>query len=236
MLTGHSQGGALANLLRAYLENLPDSLLSDKNQFKTIVFGAPMIGNKVFAEEYTQRFSNSMTSFNIINPADPVPKFPVSYKDSGFISDNLVALFSEKERIDMGKMLNDGFFLLFEDAISNSIKKFSHSASEQISKELGQVSLPEYLDDFNYRYLDARVEIPPVEYPKILKDSSILENDSLMAIYPRGEDGEFLNQELYKKEPWAFQHKPYNYYVSVLKKYFPEQYAVLNKKFLSENL
>lgn len=236
IITGHSQGGAMANILRAYFENLSDSVLAGENNFKTIAFAAPMVGNKAFALEYNEWFSNNNTSFNIVNPADPIPKFPASYNDSDYLSDNLEALISDKESFDFKKMATDGLFMLFEKEITQSVKRLGYSASAQISRELGPVTMPEYIDDFNYQILKNRIEIPPVEYPKMLKDSSIIQNDSLMAIYTIGPDGHFTNEELYIKEPWAYQHKPYNYYVSILKLYFPEQYALLKRKYLPENL
>lgn len=236
IITGHSQGGALANMLRAYFENLSDSLLAAENNFKTIAFAAPMVGNQAFATEYNNKYAENNTSFNIINPADPIPKFPASYNDSHYLSDNLESLISNKEPFDFKKMATDGLFMLFEKEITQSVKKLGYSASAQISKELGPVKMPEYIDEFNYQILQNRVEIPPVIYPKMLKDSSILQNDSLMAIYTIGPDGHFLNEELYIREPWAYQHKPYNYYVSILKTYFPEQYALLKRRYLPENL
>lgn len=236
IITGHSQGGALANILRAYLENLSDSLLAAENVFKTIAFAAPMVGNKAFALEYNTRYAEDNTSFTIVNPADPIPKFPTSYNDSHYLSDNLEALISHEEPFDFKRMATDGLFMLFEKEITQSVKKLSYSASAQISKELGPVKMPEYIDEFNYQMLQNRIEIPPVIYPKMLRDSSILQNDSLMAIYTMGPDGHFQNEELYINEPWAYQHKPYNYYVSILKTYFPEQYALLKRRYLPENL
>lgn len=236
IITGHSQGGALANMLRAYFENLSDSLLAEENRFKTIAFAAPMVGNKAFSTEYYNRFSANKTSFNVVNPADPIPKFPAGNDNSEYLTDNLQALILNKEPVDYKKIVADGLLMLFEKEITQSVKKISYSASAQISKELGPVKMPEYIDDFSYCILQNRIEIAPVEYPKMLRDSSILENDSLMAIYTIGPDGHFPNDELYNKEPWAYQHKPYNYYVSILKLYFPEQYGLLRRKYLPENL
>ena len=70
----------------------------------------------------------------------------------------------------------------------------------------------------------------------MLKDSTILQNDSLMTVYKKGPDGHFINKELYAKESWTYQHKPYNYYVSILKMYYPEAYFSLKTKYLPENL
>lgn len=46
-----------------------------------------------------------------------------------------------------------------------------------------------------------------------------------------GEDGKY-----YKKEPSFFQHKPYNYYVAILKEYFSREYRALDRLYLPENL
>ena len=96
--------------------------------------------------------------------------------------------------------------------------------------------MPDYVADINFSAIGNRIEINPFEYPKILKDSTILKNDSLIATYQKDSDGQFANKDLYTKQPWMWQHKPYNYYVSILKAYFPKEYAQLEKKYLSENL
>ena len=75
IITGHSQGGALANMLRAYLENLSHYEISKKNKFKTYAFAAPMVGNKNFIAEYNARYCANNSSFNIIIPSDPVPGY-----------------------------------------------------------------------------------------------------------------------------------------------------------------
>jgi len=233
IITGHSQGGALANLLRTYLENLQAEKVR-KNNYKTYAFAAPKIGNKAFSEEYNDRYCVNNSSFNIVNPADPIPTFPLSYNES--LSENFKSLLFDNESFSFKKMVTNSVALLLEDNLSNYIKKLSVSASRQISKEVGPVEMPDFVQDINYQNLNNRMEIKPVLYPKILRDSTILENDSLMTIYKRGEDGHFLDEELYQKESWTYQHKPYNYYVSVLEMYFPEEYYLLDRKYLMENL
>ena len=236
IITGHSQGGALANLLRAYLENLSHYEISGKNIFKTYAFAAPMVGNKAFAAEYNARFCANNSSFNIIIPSDPMPNLPVSYDDGNYMKNNLYTLINENDSFSAKRAMNDIFFNTVGKRLNNSVIKMSNSITQFISKDLGTVEMPAYNQNINYSRIGNRIEIGTVIYPKILKDSSILQNDSLMAIFKRGPDGDFLNRELYKKEPWAFQHQPYNYYVSILKTFFPYQYAVLRKKYLPENL
>jgi triacylglycerol lipase len=233
IITGHSQGGALANLLRAYLENLPLTSVSKKNRFKTYAFAAPMTGDKEFAKEYNSRYCIANTSFNIVNPDDPIPKFPLSYNETNAASQNLNAFLFEGE-FRFKKVISESLIHLLEGSIKKSVAMFSASVSDQIAKELGPFTLPPCVPDINYSKLNNRIEINPVVYPKILRDSSAIEFNN--AFFKKGEDGNFLNKKLYEKQPWSYQHKPYNYYVSILNLYFPEQYRMLETKYLSENL
>lgn len=236
IITGHSQGGALANMLRAYLENLPANQLTKKNKFKTYAFAAPMVGNKEFAAEYNSHIASTGTSFNIVNAADPVPTFPVSYNDTSYIQSHLTTLITDRESFSVKKLLAEGSMILFDQKLDNVVNWMGGNTNRRIAKNVGPVIMPKYVEDINYHRLSKRMELPPVEYPKMLKDPNILKNDSLMAIYERDGEGNFTNPDLYKKQPMFFQHKPYNYYVTFLKVYFPEEHAVLKKKYLQENL
>ena len=236
IITGHSQGGAIANMLRAYLENLSHYEISKKNIFKTYAFAAPMVGNKNFIAEYNACYCTNNSSFNIIIPSDPVPDMPFSYNENNYLGKNLNTLFFNNDSFSTRRMMTDIFFNTYKERLTRGVKRMSNTISNNISKDLGTVQMPGYDQDINYYRIGNKIEIGPVTYPKMLKDSLILQNDSLMAIYKIGPDGYFLNKELYKKEPWAYQHQPYNYYVSILKTYFPYQYALLKKKYLPENL
>ena len=65
ILTGHSLGGAVATLLGERLV----SLGFPKDKFTVVSFGAPAIGNQVFAETY----GTSINLVRITNTNDPVP-------------------------------------------------------------------------------------------------------------------------------------------------------------------
>ena len=236
MITGHSQGGSLANMLRAYLENLPDNVLSKKNKYKTYSFAAPKVGNKVFASEYYHRYASTGSSYNIINPADVIPTLPPGYNDSNYVSDNLKKVLFNRESFSLKDLITDGAANLLEDKIVKLSSFLGNSTSGQISNDLGQVVLPHYTKDVNYHRLGNIVEISPAAFPKVLKDSTILKNDSIMRVSKKGPDGHFLNKDLYIKEPWTYQHKPYNYYVTILKMYYPNEYKALKKKYLPEHV
>ncbi|HXD92006.1 MAG TPA: hypothetical protein VNX01_02270 [Bacteroidia bacterium] len=236
IITGHSQGGALANMLRAYLENLPPDQISKKNKYKTYAFAPPMVGNKVFINEYKNRYCTNNSSFNIINPADPVPDLPLSYNDTNYVEANLKKVLFNRESFSLKDLVTDGAANLLESKIVKIASILGTSTSGQISNDLGQVTLPHYTSDVNYHRIGNQVDIQSAIFPKVLKDSTILKNDSLMRVYKKGADGYFVNKDLYIKEPWIYQHKPYNYYVTILKMYFPADYKALKIKYLPENV
>jgi hypothetical protein len=194
-----------------------------------------MTGNKNFAKEYNKRFGNGGTSFNIVNEADIIPTFPVNYNDTNYIRDNVNSLVFGSD-FSVKKMLLEGGARLFDDKLSQLMGYVGKSANKKIGREVSEFELPPSVKDINYFPLESRIELKEFEYPKILKDSSILQNDSLMQIYARDGDGNFLNQKLYKSGSWTYQHKPHNYYVAILKTYFPAEYEALEKKYLPENL
>jgi hypothetical protein len=77
-IVGHSQGGALAYLLTAYLHHLQmDAILPNDIRFKTYCSAAPKPGNLYFAYDYEALTQNGM-AYNVVNSADWVPETPFS--------------------------------------------------------------------------------------------------------------------------------------------------------------
>lgn len=78
IIMGHSQGGAIAYLLTAYLYNLQkQKVLASTIQFKTYCSAAPKPGNLYFAYDYETLTKNGW-AYNVVNAADWVPETPVS--------------------------------------------------------------------------------------------------------------------------------------------------------------
>ncbi|RYY90652.1 MAG: lipase family protein [Chitinophagaceae bacterium] len=77
-ITGHSQGGAIAYLLRSYLyyRTLEGALPADIH-YKTYCSAAPKPGNLVYAYDY-EFINRGGWGFNIVNAADWVPETPIS--------------------------------------------------------------------------------------------------------------------------------------------------------------
>ena len=230
-ITGHSQGAALAQLVRAYLDYLPKNVLSKKNTFKVYAFASPMIGNKSFIEEYDRKYCTTGMSYLINNPEDYITRLPFSYNDSTFWQENISTLVTNRSEFSTKNAAIEGFSSLFKDKLINMAKNMSKNIETQIFKELGDIEMPEFYEDLNYSATGNLIKLSPTEYPLELKDPTILKNDSLMKVLKRDNEGYFEDKSLYKKQGFSLQHKPYNYYTSVLKDYFPEEYARLDQKY-----
>jgi len=78
LIMGHSQGGAIAYLLTAYLYNLQkQAQLPADIRFKTYCSAGPKPGNLFFAHEYEAMTQNGW-AYNVVNSADWVPETPIS--------------------------------------------------------------------------------------------------------------------------------------------------------------
>jgi hypothetical protein len=225
LITGHSQGGALAHLLRAYLSHLSGHRLSHENRFKTYAFANPMLGNRAFATEYAHDFADPGMSFSIINPQDPVPGMPLNYKDGKLITmDRIVGSIIGTEELDVKGTARSAAIRLFRGSIAGVTHYASSSIERRIANTVGEVRMPPYRDEINYEPMSARIDLDAFPYPRMLKDPS--------AAHGTGAN----DAELYREEPSFYQHKPYNYYVAVLRKYFPAEHHALVVKVLPENL
>lgn len=236
IITGHSQGGSLANLATAWLNNIKGKEISAKNNFRTYAFAAPMIGNQAFVNEYNRKFCDTKKSFNIINIADQIPTFPISYNDSASLKNSLWGMLFDNQSFNAKKAATEQGIIMLEDKLGQILRSVSESAHKRIVKNVGYAELPDYKKEFNYKPLGNRVELEAAPYPLMLRDSSILQNDSLMKVYKRDVNGNFTDENLYKKAGWGWQHKPYNYYATILRMYFPADYSRMKRKYLPENL
>jgi Lipase (class 3) len=73
-ITGHSQGAAMATLLRSYLEHTGGT--PTNCSIKTYVFAQPKPGNPHYAADFEGRFCDSQMAFRVTNVLDWVPQVP----------------------------------------------------------------------------------------------------------------------------------------------------------------
>lgn len=75
-VAGHSQGAAMATLLRSYLAYGADAPKDKNYAYKTYVFAQPKPGNDHYAADFESAFCNSDLAFRITNSLDWVPQVP----------------------------------------------------------------------------------------------------------------------------------------------------------------
>jgi len=218
-------------MTRAYLENLPEGELSQKNTYKTYAYAQPMSGNKEFANEYNSRFSDEGTSYSIINPKDPVPYLPFNYEEEKLVTkDKIKSWLFGKEEFKAKKLGQDAFIRLFERGLKSHVKNTNSLINKVIGLKFGNVVMPEFVADINYYPTGKLKELSAFNYPKIEVDVKGLDEKERKA-YEQDDTGKW-----YKKEPKFFQHKPYNYYVGVLKAWDNQEFKNLNKMYLVSDL
>jgi hypothetical protein len=222
IITGHSQGGALSQLSRAYLENLPENVISNQCSFRTYAFASPMIGNEAFIREYSNRYERNATSFSFYNPEDMIPKMPKTVNSNGkklFSIETVGELLDSTHDVSFKDLAFRAATETFtKDHVESYIKLAGISVHEQIVKEIGPVTLPSYSRDLAFIPNPNRIVLGP--FDKI--------EDQLAF----GTDADSLSAETegYRAQIKAirggsmYQHKTYNYYLYFLKKYYNSEY------------
>ncbi|MGL1888836.1 MAG: lipase family protein [Reichenbachiella sp.] len=236
LVTGHSQGGSIALLLASYLEISKGKLIDEKNVIKVYGFANPMIGNSHFVKGFNDQFAKKEMAYSIVNPKDMVPKLPLEYVEGNPFSKRNRKMIVQNGKINHELLFTTVIVKSIGSGASYSMRYLTMRADKQISDVVGKVTMTKYARDVNYTFVENRIMLGPFEYPKVLKDSSILASDSLHILYPKDDNGDFVDKELYKEGSNFYQHKPHNYYVAFLKTYFREEYDALERTYLIENL
>jgi hypothetical protein len=84
-VTGHSQGAAIATLLRSYF-NYSDFQLGANYNYKTYLFAQPKPGNDHYAYDYDFVGNQSGLGFTVTNTQDWVPQVPLTFELFGDIN------------------------------------------------------------------------------------------------------------------------------------------------------
>jgi hypothetical protein len=134
ILSGHSQGGAIAYLLRAYLYyRTQEGALPADITYKTYCSAAPKPGNLEFAYDY-DFINRGGWSHTVVNAADWVPETPLSMQQ---ISDlNPVnPLVNLKETLGKQKLA----VRVYANMVYKKLTKKGRKAVDKYSKYLGDV-------------------------------------------------------------------------------------------------
>lgn len=160
-ITGHSQGGAIAFLVRSYLQYLPG--MPGDIQYKTYCSAAPKPGNMFYSYDF-DFINRGGWAFRIINAADWVPETP-------FTIQRLSDMNSPNPFIGIENALKSQPFLVrsFVKAKYNGLNRKTRKAEHaytrnlgkfmygQVKKQLPQMKEPQYVP--SQQYMTAGVPI-----------------------------------------------------------------------------
>jgi len=124
LLTGHSQGAAMATLIHAFLHYASRSgrILGGKNlHLSSYVFAQPKPGNALFVADFDRLNLHQSDSFTINNSLDPVPEVPLTRQS---LSD-LRGDFPAGSRIDR-----------IVDAIGYPAQRLRHMLSSEMDRQV----------------------------------------------------------------------------------------------------
>jgi hypothetical protein len=170
IIVGHSQGAALAFLLRSHLyylqlsKQLPSDLV-----FKTYCSAAPKPGNLVYAYDFDFITRNGW-AFTIVNPSDWVPQTPFSVQTlndfpaiNPFTNVNGVL----NSQPFFTRVYLKGKFKKLRKSTEKAQKKFEKYlgdlASKQVKKALPQYVPPKYASGNNYQRAGFPIVLQPDE-------------------------------------------------------------------------
>lgn len=157
VIIGHSQGGAIAYLLTAYLYHLrTERQLPEDLRIKTYCSAAPKPGNLYFAYDYETMTRNGW-AFNVVNSADWVPETPVSIQTlddfnttNPFINARDMA---RKQRFP-GNLLLLHAINRMDRPTRRAQKQYQRFlgkyAAGMVARHLKEYTAPEYLSSCNY--------------------------------------------------------------------------------------
>lgn len=198
VVTGHSQGGAIAFLLTAYLYRLQTlkSLPADI-RFKTYCSAGPKPGNLYFAYEYEA--ATQGWAYNVVNAADWVPQTPFSVQTVDDFCEvnpfNDIKSLLKKQKGPKRWVMKHAYRQLTKPsrkAVRNYQKYLGGFVSKMAGKSLDGFTAPAYFNS-NY-YVRAGITIP------LIPDSNYYK------LYPQNKSTPFINH----------LHPPYMYLASKL--------------------
>ncbi len=223
-ITGHSQGGAIAHICMAYLDQLPKEKSKQANQFKVYAFANPMVGNDKFAADYNSRFCDTGLSYLIHNPKDVVIKMPIASNDTTFLQ-SLVDDLSTNPELASQAFILQAAFALMKNQINTMVTTMLDNVEGEVINEIGPIELPkDSQKQMQYSHTGNQIIIEPADYSNIKTPDSKFKLPQEIENSPIGSVIKLLMKNT------DGQHKMYNYYTGLLKKYQPQVYQDLDQK------
>jgi hypothetical protein len=168
IIMGHSQGGAIATLLTAYLYELQNAhKIPTDIRFKTYASAAPKVGNLYFAYSYENQTKGGW-AYTIVNAADWVPELPFSIQTKNDL--NITNPFQDakflmqKQKFPqnlVAKYLYRQLAIPLEKTQKRHEKYLGKVMYKRLKKELADAPVPHFYRSSNY----VRTGIPIILLP-----------------------------------------------------------------------
>ncbi|MVX34518.1 MULTISPECIES: lipase family protein [Myroides] len=184
IISGHSQGAAIAILLTANLyQQQKDNKLPKDLRIKTYAIAAPKPGNLYFSYQYEAL--TRQWSYTVINTLDWVPEVPPTTQ---MLSDfNAISPFSDKETTKMFKGISwpkrwfaQGIFKGLKNPTKKSVKKYNKYLGgfifKQIHKDLPELQEPKYLQNANYHRVSNPIILNGIQDKEYMKTFNEVES------------------------------------------------------------
>ena len=204
IIFGHSQGGAIAFLLRSYLEYMQPALPRDIT-LKTYSSAAPKPGNLYYAYDYAL-ITRGGWGLRVVNSADWVPEMPFAIQTLTDVNGD--SPFAQGK--DLFKKL-PFFKRQYLSHIYGKLDKSSRKAQENYTKYLGEKA-----------YEFVQKSVPAYEEPEFVKSFNYTPCGTLVLLRPEKNYWDNYYQKK-KGEYGIFVHHHYYAYYRLVLYWYPER-------------
>ncbi len=167
IIVGHSQGGAIAFLLRSYLQYLDDPALPKDIVYKTYCSAAPKPGNLFYAYDFDFITRNGW-AFRVVNAKDWVPETPFSIQTTRDY--NAISPFSNvkkalKKQPFMARTALGYMYGRLDRATKRASRRMQKTlgklAYQRVKKVMPGYQRPDFVESHNYMPAGAPVILYP---------------------------------------------------------------------------
>lgn len=222
--TGHSQGGALAQLFMAQLDLKSDFQNVDLMNYS---FGSPKIGNQAFADDFNARFTQKNGSFRFVNQDDLVCYLPLAnqrYEFSYRGYETQLDLETATFWLQLGKELLPE---KYKSKVDRTVEIAIGTAEKIMKEKVGDIDFPEFSTNVFYASTGKTIELDAQPYPAWMQVPS--SDQSAAWIRYLSETKNSINREL-----TFFQHHIFTYYNALDAHYQPKGFRRVRMRTLSE--
>lgn len=201
LIIGHSQGGALSQLMRSYLAyEQKEKRIPAAIHFKTYSSAAPKTGNLYYAYDY-DFINRGGWAFTVVNSADWVPEVPFSiqtlndFNTTNPFTDVKDILKKQKLIVRLGGRI-----------VYNKLNRSTRKAQRRMTRYLGHKT-----------YKAVRKELPQLQEPVYAKGNNYMRAGTPVILMA---DDDYY-REFPENSKNRFMHHLFPAYYYLLKKYYP---------------